>query len=306
MLRLSLDALTVLDTIDRQGSFAAAAEVLHRVPSAITYIVQKLEQDMDVKLFDRSGHRARLTPAGQELLREGRHLLRAAGELESRVKRVATGWETELSIAMDTIFPSTALLPILADFYAQGSGTRIRITHEVLGGTWDSLLTRRSDLVVGAPGDAPAGGGFSTRTIGSLDFVFCVAPNHPLAELPEPLQPQDILWHRSVAVADTSRSLPPRSSGILSGQEILHVPDMRTKLTIQLSGLACGYLARELAEPYVREGRLIHKQVVDQRLPHPFHLAWRASDSGNALQWWLKRLDQPDLMQKLLHPPVML
>jgi DNA-binding transcriptional LysR family regulator len=65
--RLTLDALEVLDAIARKGSFAGAAEALHRVPSAITYTAQKLEEDLGVSLFDRSGHRAVLTEAGKEL-----------------------------------------------------------------------------------------------------------------------------------------------------------------------------------------------------------------------------------------------
>ncbi|MDX1654422.1 MAG: LysR family transcriptional regulator, partial [Candidatus Competibacteraceae bacterium] len=100
MMRLTLDALAVLDAIDRRGSFAAAAAELTRVPSAITYTIQKLEHDLGVAVFDRSGHRARLTPAGRRLLEEGRQLLRAAGDLERSVKRVATGWETDLCIAV--------------------------------------------------------------------------------------------------------------------------------------------------------------------------------------------------------------
>ena len=59
-MKLSLDALQVLDAIDRRGSFAAAAEELHRVPSAITYSVQQVEEGLDVLLFDRGGHRAKL------------------------------------------------------------------------------------------------------------------------------------------------------------------------------------------------------------------------------------------------------
>jgi len=133
-MRISLDALLVLDSIARNGSFAAAGEELHRVPSAITYTIQKLEQDLEVKLFDRSGHRARLTEAGEELLREGRHLLRTATDLECRVKRVATGWETELRIAVEDIIPTERLFPVLKDFYREGSGTRIKITAEILGG----------------------------------------------------------------------------------------------------------------------------------------------------------------------------
>ncbi len=107
-MRLALDSLVVLDAIERHGSFAAAAEVLHRVPSAVTYAVQKLEEDLGVAIFDRSGHRAQLTEAGRELLREGRRLLVAAGELEARVKRVATGYEVELRIAVDDLVPMDA------------------------------------------------------------------------------------------------------------------------------------------------------------------------------------------------------
>src|SRR5438445_7196556 len=100
-MNLTLEAILILDTIDRKGSFAAAAAALDRVPSALTYNVRKLEDELDVLLFDRRGHRAKLTPAGLELLQEGRHLLRAAEELEQRVKRTATGWEVELRIVMD-------------------------------------------------------------------------------------------------------------------------------------------------------------------------------------------------------------
>ncbi len=65
---ITLDALEVLDAIDRKGSFAAAANELFRVPSAISYTVQKLEQDLDVVLFRKEGRKAVLTEAGKVLL----------------------------------------------------------------------------------------------------------------------------------------------------------------------------------------------------------------------------------------------
>ena len=64
-LKLSLEALQVIDAIDRRGSYAAAAQELHRVPSALSYAVQKLEQDLDLLVFDRRGHRVRLTEAAR-------------------------------------------------------------------------------------------------------------------------------------------------------------------------------------------------------------------------------------------------
>src|SRR5262245_32573769 len=138
-MRLSLDALQVLDAIDRKGSFAAAAEELHRVASAITYSVRQLEDGLGVELFDRRGHRAVLTEAGRELLNEGRHLLRSAADLECRVRQVAKGWEVELRIAVDTVVALEKLFGLVRDFYAEESGTRLRFSHEVLAGTWDAL-----------------------------------------------------------------------------------------------------------------------------------------------------------------------
>ena len=137
-MRLSLDALATLDAIARKGSFAAAAEELHRVPSAVTYVVQKLEQDLGLLIFDRSGHRAKLTPEGTELLREGRHLLRAAGEIEERRQRLARGWESELAIAVavDEIIPIERMFLLVEAFYRLNPGTRLRLSEEVLAGRW--------------------------------------------------------------------------------------------------------------------------------------------------------------------------
>ncbi|WP_020182364.1 LysR family transcriptional regulator [Methylotenera sp. 1P/1] len=303
MLKLSIDALEVIDAIARKGSFAAAAESLYRVPSAVTYTIRKLEEDLGVAIFDRSGHRANLTEAGAELLKEGRYLLDAAHALESRVKRVATGVETDIGIAISDLFSNEALFNILQDFYAQGFGTRIKVMREVFGGSWDALISGRADISIGAPGEAPPGGGFSTSLLGQLEFVFAVAPHHPLALLPEPLNNQDIIQYRAVAAADSSRNLPPRTSGILSGQDVLTVSDMQGKLQAQLAGLGVGYLPIKMAQHYADQGKLIVKEVAEAKTLAPTFLAWsiqRNSSMGKAQQWMLKRLAQLTLDELLM------
>lgn len=298
--KLTLDAIQVLDAIDRKGSFAAAAESLFRVPSAITYTVRRLEDDLGLQLFDRSGHRAELTQAGAELLREGRYLLRAAQELESRVKRVATGVETELAIAVSDLLDLKLLYPILQEFYRAGFGTRIRLLREVYGGNWDALVGGRAHIVLGAPSDGPPGGGYATQVLGTLQFCFAVAPHHPLAALPEPLQNADIQQYRSVSAADSSRNLPPRTSGILSGQDTLSVPDMHSKLMAQVAGLGVGYLPRDMALHHAGLGQLVIKQVAEARPASSFVLAWR-SGGGKAQAWLLKHLEKLTLEQLLPH-----
>src|SRR6516164_9784954 len=172
MMKLSLESLQVIDAIDRKGSFAAAADELHRVPSAITYSVRQLEEGLGIELFDRKGHRAVLTEAGRELLAEGRRLLRAAADLECRVQQVARGWESELRIALDTVIGIDKMLGVVEEFYAQRTGTRLRFLHEVLGGTWDALASGRADLAIGAVGDAPAGRNYAQRVLGRAEMRF--------------------------------------------------------------------------------------------------------------------------------------
>lgn len=289
-MRLTLDALLVLDTIERKGSFAAAAAVLHRVPSAVTYSVQKLEQDLNVKLFDRRGHRAALTPAGAELLHAGRNILRAAHDAEARTQRVATGWEAELRIAVDDIVPLARVLPMVANFYASACGTRVRLSTEVLGGCWDALASGRSDLVIGAPGDGPAGGGLTIEPWSEVEFVFAVAPHHPLAAAPEPLAAERLVEHRAISVADTSRDLPPRTSGLLNGQDVLTVPTVEAKLAAQRLGLGIGYIPRHWLAADIAAQTLVIKAVEEPKPKIMLSLAWRSGHRGKALAWFVERL----------------
>lgn len=290
-MKISLDLLQILDAIDRHGSFTAAAATLHRVPSALSHAIAKLENDLGVALFRREGRRATLNEAGRTLLEDGRHLLRAAGELERRVQRIAEGWEAELRIAIDAIIPVERLYPLLERFFAAGHGTQIRLSCEVQGGTWDALATGRADLVIGAPGDLPARSGIATRLLGThRDFAFTVAPHHPLAAWSGAIPNSELRRHRAVVVADTSQELDARTIGLLEGQDVLRVPDIRAQAGAQAAGLGIGHLPRWLAEQEIAAGRLIEKKLGDPRPSLPLHLAWRTKQVGQALQWFLDAL----------------
>lgn len=299
-MRLSLDAIHVLDAIERNGSFAAAANELHRVPSAITYSVRQLEDGLGVEIFDRKGHRAVLTDAGRELLADGRRLLRAAADLECRVQQVARGWESELRIAFDTLIGIDKLYGIIEEFYRQATGTRLRLAHEVLGGTWDALAGGRADLVIGASGDAPSGRNYATRPLGRVTMLFAAAPFHPVCGEPMPLTDEAIRRHRAVSVADSSRELPPRTVGLLSGQDVLSVPSMEAKAAAQVAGLGIGFLPRWIAEREAQAGRLRILKVAAPRPEGQSVIAWRPGEEGRALKWFVKRLEDPLVAAELL------
>lgn len=289
-MRLSLDALETLDAIDEAGSFARAAERLHRVPSAITYTVNKLESDLGLLLFDRSGKRAQLTAAGRELLNQGRELLRSAEQLESRVKRIAQGWEPQLTIALDAILPIEQFFPLISEFDALVCGTRLRFLHELLDGTWDALIDRRADLAVAAPGEPPAGYGLSSVALGRVPFVYALAPFHPLASAPEPLSDRLIARYRAIVAADSSRRLPGRTLGLQPNQDTLIVPSLGAKLAAQIQGLGVGFLPACVISPAVASGQLVIREVESPRDDSVVKLGWRTGDEGRAAVWFRERI----------------
>jgi DNA-binding transcriptional LysR family regulator len=302
MLKISLDALLTVDAIARRGSFSAAAKELFRVPSTISYTVAKLEEDLGVRLFERFGPRVVLTQAGEELLKEGRYLLKAAGDLESRVRRVASGWETEFAIGIDSMLSAAGLVPDIEAFYAVADQTRVRIVKEELSGTWEALLDRRVDLLIGAAGEGPPGGGYIAEPLGRISFVFVVAPGHPLAGIGHTLGKADLSQHRAVAVADSARLLQARTVGLLFGQDTLSVPDMQTKYQYQLAGLGFGFLPEVLVRPDIERGLLIEKKVEEPKPEETLYLAWRTGEEGAALKWWKARLRDSSPITRMLTP----
>lgn len=291
---LTPEALAMLQAVARTGSLAAAARELGQVPSALTYRVRQIEDALDVLLFDRSSRQARLTPAGHELLREGERVLADLDSIANRVKRIATGWEPELTVAVDCVLSRVTVLELVDAFFTLNVPTRLRLREEVLSGTLETLLSGQADLAIGAAIDPGMRGGIDSRPLGSLQSVFAVAPHHALALAEEPLSDALIQQHRAVAVADTVARGSGLTIGLLSGQDVLTVPNMATKLEAQLRGLGCGFLPEHLAAPYVATGRLVQRRVSRPARVIPLTYAWRHATSRAAprpaLEWWLAQL----------------
>jgi DNA-binding transcriptional LysR family regulator len=312
---LTPEALAMMDVIARTGSFAAAARELGKVPSALTYNVRQLEDALDVLLFDRRSRQARLTAAGEELLNEGRRLLDQIDAVAHRVKRVATGWETQLTVAFDGVLSSVTAFELCEAFYAlrptpqvdgvAGPPTRLRLRTEVLTGTWEALSSGHADLAIGViiGSERVPVTGIELRPMGEMQFVFAIAPHHPLAAATEPITEAELMRHRAVAVADSAQRLEPHTVNLLPGQDVFTVASTQAKVEAHLRCLGCGYLAEPIAREHIAAGRLVVKQTQHRPLPARFGYAWRSGNSaqtGLALRWWLEQLDSPTTRRALL------
>lgn len=300
---LTPSALAMLKAIADTGSFAAAARQSHMVPSALTYRVRQMEEALDVLLFDRSARRARLTEAGIELLSEGALLLANIDAVANRVKRVATGWEPQLTIAVDSVIDPATVMELCTSFFALDPPTRLRLRTETLSGTVESLASGRADLALGVVLDAAVRADLRREPLGKVLFVFVVAPHHPLAHATEPLTDETLRRYRAVTVADSTPQGTGLSLGLLPGQDVFTVATMPAKLDAQIRGLGVGFLPTCLVQPYVDTGRLVIKRVDRPEYQVPVSYAWRKGTKavqGRALRWWLDRLQQPVTRAALL------
>lgn len=305
---LTPDALEMLQRIAQAGSFAAAARSLGLVPSALTYRVRQIEDALDVLLFDRSSRNARLTPAGDELLREGSRLLNDIDAVAHRVKRIATGWEPQFTLSVDSIISKSTVMELCEAFFAQFNGeappTRIKIRDETLSGTLAALSTGQADIAIGVSAEPGTELAFTHKPIGDFHFVYVVSPNHPLAIAPEPLSDATLQQHRAVAVADSIQRGVGLTFGLLGGQDVFTVPTMDAKLDAQLRGLGAGFLPESMARPYIETGRLVQKKVVRAERVVRVAYAWRRNnipEQGRALKWWLSQLESQATRAALLH-----
>ena len=287
---ITLDALNVLDAIERKQSFAAAADELFRVPSAISYTVNKLEDDLGVALFDRSKRKAVLTPIGRMLIEQGRLILKATDELTHMAKQAANGWESELRICIDSILLIDPVYRLIAQFQQTYPWINIRVSEEVFGGTWDSLVSGRTDLIIGATGDS-YNSDFMLSPIGDIEFCFAVAKNHPLVNEHQPLSNEAIKAFPSIVVADSSRNLPSRSAGLLDGQPRITVPSVEKKIQAHLLGLGVGYLPKHRIAKQLENGELITLTVADfDKRNSGLNIAWRKDNQGKALAWFVEKM----------------
>lgn len=302
---LTPDALGMLLAIEANGSFAAAARQRGLVPSALTYRVRQIEDALDVLLFDRSSRQAKPTEAGKELLREAERLIHDVDALANRVKRVATGWESVFTVAVDSIISRSVLMELCEGFLALNPPTRLRIRYETLSGTLAALKSGQADLAIGVFMTPASHTGILHESLGQVQFVYAVAPHHPLAKAAEPLSDAVIQQHRAVAVADSVPQGEGVTIGLLGGQDVFTVPDMPSKLEAQLRGLGGGFLPVSLAKPYLDTGRLVAKKVSRVTRINPVEFAWRNpghKSEGHALTWWLSQLKQDITKQALLQP----
>jgi len=249
-IRVTLDQWRALvDVVDR-GGYAQAAESLHKSQSSVTYAVQQIEAQLGVKAFEIKGRKAVLTPTGEMLYRRGRALLEEAEGLEKVARAASAGWEAEIRVAAEIVFPAWLLLQCFESFAKDSPQTRIELYETVLAGTNEALLQGRADLAI----TARIPQGFAGTHLTRLRMLAAAHPEHPLHKLGRRLTMRDLKAQRQLVVRETD-ALRATKVSVETAQRWT-VGHMSTSIFAASNGYGFGWFPEERIRGEMKAGTL--------------------------------------------------
>ncbi len=258
-MHITLDQLRVLDAVAIEGTLAKAAARLRKRPSALVYALGQLEAQSGLPILDRSGYRTALSPAGERFLAAARELLASYDQLGDLCHRLRTGWEPNLRIVLDGIYPSRPVLKQVQAIRDAGASTSVEVSVEYLAGVEEAFVQRRADLMISVL--PPRGVGLATRALPPLPAYLVAGRQHPLSRLRTATR-LDLAEHTLVTVrgSDPRLKLPTAS---LEPAAAIQLHDFSSKREALLAGMGYGWLPAYVIADDLRRGRLRRVRFVE-------------------------------------------
>ncbi|MCG9696806.1 LysR family transcriptional regulator [Shewanella sp. Isolate11] len=253
-MKIDVEAFRVLEILVEEGSFAKAAERLHKAQSAVSYQVKKLEQHLSVKLFCRDQYRAELTPEGQVILAEGRRLLQYLGNIEHLASRFSQGWEPKLVVVVDGALPMEPIMRALKQMSLHNIPTKIQLNVEFLGGVQHRFERDSADLMLVK--DYQSGPSYRAQSLPNINSILVVSREHPLANI-QPVGLYELLQHVELTIEDSSPGKQHSDELQFGGDKVFYLSGFIMKKNALLMGLGFGWMPDFLIESELASGELV-------------------------------------------------
>jgi DNA-binding transcriptional LysR family regulator len=249
--RTSIEQWAVLAAVVDHGGFAQAAEKLHRSQSAVSYVISKLQEAVDVPLLAIQGRKAVLTPHGETLLKRARPLVRDLETLEALARSLKQGWEPQLNVTVDAAFPRARLLNIIAELQRMCPQTQLQFSDAVLSGAEEAITDGSADLAV----TTRVPDGFLGEFLFDVSFIAVAAPSHSLLGLDRTLTADDLTRDVQAVIRDSGVKRR-RDEGWLGAKRRFTVSSMEASLAAVQAGLAYAWLPEHLVQESLDHGLL--------------------------------------------------
>lgn len=248
--RVSLEQWRTLIAVVDAGGYQQAAEQLNKSQSTVTYAVKKLEDTLGVDAFAVEGRRSVLTPVGRLLYRRARDLVGDAESMERAARQASAGWEAEIGLSVEILFPTWLLLECLDTFGRDSPHTRIEVYESVMQGAADDLLSGRAQITVTA--HVPPG--FLADPLLDVHFIAVAHPDHPLHKLERSVTKRDLRQYRRLMVRETSADRSTAS--LLETESRWTVSNMATSIGAACRGYGFAWFPKDKIRTELAEGTL--------------------------------------------------
>lgn len=248
-MKLDLTALEVLECVVDSGSVAAAAQRLNKTPSAISYQLKRLEEQLDISLINRTNYRLALTDAGELVLTQARRLLRQSQDLIATCAAFRAGWEPNLRIVFDGALPQSAILAALSSIEKLGSPTRVELHVRFLNDVHRTFETMDADIMISAELGKQQ---LTTFSMPPMMLVLCCGNGHPLA-MAGKVSVEELVEHTELVVqgaGDGGSVLRP----FFGSRHVYYLSDFQSKATAMRHGLGYGWLPEYLIHDDLDKG----------------------------------------------------
>ncbi|HEV2673036.1 MAG TPA: LysR family transcriptional regulator [Aliidongia sp.] len=263
MAEFTLHDLQCFDAVVRCGGFQPAAALLHRSHPSVFAAVAKLERQLDLVLFDRSGYRVRATAAGLSFHRRAQSLLRELDGLRTHAAQLAMGVESEMHVVIGDLCPRPQVLGMLGRFFARCPATRLHLHLEAVGGPWERLFDDEADLILHWIDKSDSR--VEWLDLCKVPFIPVVAPGFLPETVKRPVTPDQMREFTQCIIRDTARHLTQQDYFMIEGAPQCMVADQNMKKEIIVQGLGWGHMPRFLIEQEMRDGRL--QSIASRHLP---------------------------------------
>lgn len=253
---MTLDQLLVLSKIAETGSFRAAAGVLHRAQSAVSYAIKNLEDELGVELLCRDQYRPTLTAAGEAVLLRAQRVLAGSDEITELARQLKQGDEPFVNLAISAIVPMGPVIPALKEVGLRKPLLILNLRVEVLAAQV-KVQDDQADLAISKLlNNKPGTENLEKFPLGNVRLIPVCAPGHPLAAEKTQVKETDLRTHTQVILPSTDVTTKDVRAGVMGGAGTWSVSDFASKRPLLLGGLGWGLMPLNLVDEDLQTGRL--------------------------------------------------
>lgn len=252
----TMEQWRILQAVVDAGGYAQAADLLNKSQSSLNHAVAKLQYQLGVELLEVKGRKAFLTEAGEVMLRRSRLLTQQIEDLELLASNINVGWEPEIRIAVELVYPKQILYRALAKFHPISRGSRIQIIDTVITGSTEMIAEHKADLVIAASPSIPKG--YIGEPLTVVQMIPVVGQCHALAQQPE-LDLNELSQHLQIVIRDTASK--PKDIGWLRAEQRWTVNNFFEAIDILKSGIGFCWLPEHLIQDLIANGILLRLSI---------------------------------------------